>query len=1023
MGFVVHGWTLRCGIGAVALGLLGFAPSAASATPNGPPVNTVPGAQSVNEDADLVFSSANGNAISVADPDALATDDLEITLTGVNGNITLATTAGLTNPTGNGSPSVSFQGTIAETNAALNGLKYRGTSNYNGPGSLTIETDDLGHNGDDGAKTDTDMVSITVNPVNDTPVNTLWSNGVEPSVNEDDSIVLSGGNTVSVADVDAAGDDLRVQLTVSHGRLTVTNLGGLSFVNGDGTDDSTMTFEGTLTELNASLAGMTYKPDADFTGPDTFQIITNDLGHNGSGGAKQLSTSRIILVRAINGLLGGMGTYKGVPLLIAPSNGNDLSINDAQHGADPTLHVWLGVTHGTLTLGTTTNSLVAGNGSSAVTLDGTRTQIDSDLGGGITFMPAAGFTGSAALSVDTDDSNAPPNLDDSDTKPIRVDTPEETVYFAGSKNTNSQIPAAIGRADLDGGGGANLLGGNTATGDNPSAIAIDLVGERIYWSMSSTSNPFPSQIWSAKLDGTDKQLFISSTALPPNTKMSGAPGGLIIDATARRIYWTSTDTLPPFDPTQKVISYASLDDPTAAGGTISTAATAATGGPRALALDRDGGQFYWADTGGNAIGFSPAPGVSGTASKYTVTGVDVTSPLGIAFNPATDRLYWANNSGSTETTRLKYADLDGSTSITGHVFNLGVSAGGGLRSMALDPLAGRLYWGNTSSAGRIEYAALDSSGSDSGSLNLDPANHNSLDGVTLLKDPEPVTAPSIAGTPQVGSELTCGNATWAADLLSGSLYRMPKTTGFGGWTRNGTPIPGASSSAYTPTEAGTYRCTRTATNFAGTSTQTSAPLTVVNQPPTCNAISKSTAFGQPAALSLGCTGQGSLTYSIVSAPSNGATSNLDAGAGTLTYTPTAGFSGTDELTFRASNDGGDSNIATATITVARESVVPLPANDFAFGKAKLDTKHGTAKLPVDVPGAGAVELAKTKDVKADGKHADAAGTVKLLIKARGDAADKLAKKGAVKVTAQVTFTPDGGAANTETTKVKLKLSG
>jgi hypothetical protein len=37
---------------------------------NDPPVNSVPATQPLNQDTILVFSTANGNAISVADPDA-----------------------------------------------------------------------------------------------------------------------------------------------------------------------------------------------------------------------------------------------------------------------------------------------------------------------------------------------------------------------------------------------------------------------------------------------------------------------------------------------------------------------------------------------------------------------------------------------------------------------------------------------------------------------------------------------------------------------------------------------------------------------------------------------------------------------------------------------------------------------------------------------------------------------------------------------------------------------------------------
>src|SRR5262249_26453085 len=61
---------------------------------NDAPVNTVPGAQSVNEDAALVFSAANGNAISIADVDVGGGNET-VTLSVASGTLTLATLAGL----------------------------------------------------------------------------------------------------------------------------------------------------------------------------------------------------------------------------------------------------------------------------------------------------------------------------------------------------------------------------------------------------------------------------------------------------------------------------------------------------------------------------------------------------------------------------------------------------------------------------------------------------------------------------------------------------------------------------------------------------------------------------------------------------------------------------------------------------------------------------------------------------------------------------------------------------------------
>ena len=60
---------------------------------NEAPVNSVPGAQSVDQDTPLVFSDANGNRILLRD-DA-GGNDIELTLTATNGTVTLAGTTGL----------------------------------------------------------------------------------------------------------------------------------------------------------------------------------------------------------------------------------------------------------------------------------------------------------------------------------------------------------------------------------------------------------------------------------------------------------------------------------------------------------------------------------------------------------------------------------------------------------------------------------------------------------------------------------------------------------------------------------------------------------------------------------------------------------------------------------------------------------------------------------------------------------------------------------------------------------------
>ena len=99
------------------------------------PVNTVPTTQSLNENATLVFSSANSNSIRVSDIDADgglggAGGTETVTLTVNHGVLSLSTTNGLTGIVGNSTNSLSFTGTISDLNTALNGLTYKPNINY-----------------------------------------------------------------------------------------------------------------------------------------------------------------------------------------------------------------------------------------------------------------------------------------------------------------------------------------------------------------------------------------------------------------------------------------------------------------------------------------------------------------------------------------------------------------------------------------------------------------------------------------------------------------------------------------------------------------------------------------------------------------------------------------------------------------------------------------------------------------------------------------------------------------------------
>ncbi|MGL4778917.1 MAG: putative Ig domain-containing protein, partial [Aeromonas veronii] len=198
---------------------------------NDAPVNNLPTNQTAPQNGQLVFSTANGNGISLSDPDA--TGSLQVTLTASQGTLTLATIAGLSFTLGDGSGdgSMTFTGSQADINTALNGLIFTPTSGYQGAASLQIVANDQGSSGSGGTQSDTDTLTITVAPSNTSPVTSGIAN---QSVSEDAALSFTlPANTFT--DVDA-GDSLTLSATLADGSALP---GWLSF------NPATGTFSGT----------------------------------------------------------------------------------------------------------------------------------------------------------------------------------------------------------------------------------------------------------------------------------------------------------------------------------------------------------------------------------------------------------------------------------------------------------------------------------------------------------------------------------------------------------------------------------------------------------------------------------------------------------------------------------------------------------------------------------------------------------------------------------------------------------
>src|SRR4029077_21272445 len=117
------------------------------------------------------------------------------------------------------------------------------------------------------------------------------------TVNEDTALTFTGANTISISDVDGAATTSK--LTVSSGTLNASLAGGAT-ISAGANNSSTLTLSGTLAQINAALATVSYQGNLNFNGADSLQIVTNDLGNTGTPGALSDTDSIGITISAVN---------------------------------------------------------------------------------------------------------------------------------------------------------------------------------------------------------------------------------------------------------------------------------------------------------------------------------------------------------------------------------------------------------------------------------------------------------------------------------------------------------------------------------------------------------------------------------------------------------------------------------------------------------------------------------------------------------------------------------------------------
>ena len=141
--------------------------------------------------------------------------------------------------------SITFTGTIAQINTALDGLSFTPAAGFNGLATLTINTDDLGNTGPGGARTDSDIINISVGTGNAAPILTLPSSAATFTENGAAVVIDAAATASDVDSADLDGGTLTVFLNAngaSADRLGIRSQGTASGQIGISGSDITYNF-------------------------------------------------------------------------------------------------------------------------------------------------------------------------------------------------------------------------------------------------------------------------------------------------------------------------------------------------------------------------------------------------------------------------------------------------------------------------------------------------------------------------------------------------------------------------------------------------------------------------------------------------------------------------------------------------------------------------------------------------------------------------------------------------------------
>ena len=430
----------------------GANPVPAGLTINVTPQNEAPTGTGLPSDLTVtedVATNIDLSSVEFSDPDG---DQLTVRLTVDNGTLTFVNSAvsGFTQTSADAGQTIVLVGPAAAINTYLDtvtNVQYQGALNANGSvATLSITVDD------GSGAVNVGTVPITATAVNDAPVVNLGASASGVTVDEDTPIVVTG---LSVSDVDAGSNDITVTLTASNGTLTLNESvsGGLGSTDIANNGTGSITLTGTVSQINATLAdasGVTFQGNANVNGMGTISVTANDGGSTGTGGAQSDTETINVTITPVNDP--PVVDVSGVPVA-STSTAEDtpvfitgITVSDVDAGVDD-VEVTLTVQNGVLNVsdaitGGVVTAEIQDNGTNTVVLTASLSKLNTTFAdaGGLQFVPAANFAGTAQLTVSIDDGG---NGDGGTTPLTDSEMFDITVTGANDAPTATGLPATI----------------------------------------------------------------------------------------------------------------------------------------------------------------------------------------------------------------------------------------------------------------------------------------------------------------------------------------------------------------------------------------------------------------------------------------------------------------------------------------------------------------------------------------------------------------------------------------------------